>query len=675
MFGVLALGYTAAVIGVALFFWQSRVSGMLDHMGGWIFWLFVALIAVIIGIPVALGVGVLGYRTAQHGRRFLYRRVLAGRPVNQVTGLSLLALLLAVPAWYLGEIYAAAAGSLVLVIGLQLSLRLAPWYLGSQLQTLFLALPWLLGLLLIAQVLSPLSGPASAAADVLARGVVPATMLLGTFVLFTTIISFTHTSLQGGWALLVAGMALLVIGGLVALLTAGDMGETWVRGVSLAGYGAFAAGLFRIHHRLHTLRPEQVVTDMPEATSDTQRLSSAIRYLVDGSLEQFVQIYGRRALRKLEEQFNAASAATAGWNFFITEGRFTDSGQGSLLERSQTYAAALSDLFAVKARIAGRRFVEGQLSGLYRLMPWEEREIGDEYLFSRLDWMGDTPRTLAATRSRILSLLRSAPLFAGLGEEELKTISDRLTSEEHPGGSDIIVQGEPGNKFYLVESGTVEVWVKQEDGAETMEATLGRGDYFGERALLNDAPRAATCRCKTRVRVLSLDREEFELLVSRRFQIKAELDEVMERAELLMAMPLFSEVGAPQMKILASALVSESHGAGKTVIRQGDQGDSFYVVKSGAVEVRRRAEGTDEESTVGHLGEGEYFGEIALLMNVPRTASVTAVSDVELLSLDRASFEEMVRDHLQSSRSLEQVSSRRLIQLRRAETLGHRAEP
>ena len=75
---------------------------------------------------------------------------------------------------------------------------------------------------------------------------------------------------------------------------------------------------------------------------------------------------------------------------------------------------------------------------------------------------------------------------------------------------------------------------------------------------------------------------------------------------------------------------------------------------------------------VGRLGPGEYFGEIALLMDVPRTASVVAEADVELLSLDAASFDEMVSDYLQSSRNLEQVSSRRMIQLRRSESLGYR---
>lgn len=236
----------------------------------------------------------------------------------------------------------------------------------------------------------------------------------------------------------------------------------------------------------------------------------------------------------------------------------------------------------------------------------------------------------------------------------------------------MIIQGEQGDKFYLIESGTVEVWVRDDEGNETKVAELERGDYFGERALLSDIPRTATCRAKTSVRVLSLGKEDFDDLVARRFELAENLDEAMVRAELLSAMPLFTEINPSHVKIIASKLTAESHPPGAVIIRQGDIGDKFYLIESGTVSVRRPGEDTGEETVVARLGQGEYFGEIALLMNVPRTASVVAETDVKLLSLDSGSFEQMVKEHLQSSRGLEQVSSRRLIQLRRTESVGYR---
>ena len=575
---------------------------------------------------------------------------------------------------YVAEGYTVVVGALVLAVGLLFSMRVSSWYLGSRLGWLFLALPWLVGLLFVAQVLNAFDGSPTSAANVLAHGVVPVAFVLGLVLLFPTLVSFTRTVLQGGWALLASGAVFIIVGALISVSTAGDGIETYVHALDLLGYGILVTGLFRLNQKLRSLRPEQPTGLVSEALSDTERLSSAMRFLVEGALEQFVQIHGRRALRLLEGQFNTALAPGAGRGLSIKNGHIADTGEGTLLERSQAYAAALSHLFSVNSQFAGRRFVERQLQGLYRLMPWEEREIGDEHLFSRLDLMTGVHRTFATTRGSHYSLLRSAPLFAGLEETEVEVISDRLRPETHPKGRDIIRQGEPGRKFFLIESGTVEVWVRHDDGAETLAVELGRGDYFGERALLQDIPRAATCRCKTRVQVLSLDKSDFDVLVARRFQVAEDLDEAMERAELLMAMPLFSEVSAPHVKMVASKVIAESYSAGATIIRQDDIGDKFYLVKSGAVEVRRRAE-SGEESAVGRLGPGEYFGEIALLMNVPRTASVIAETEAALLSLDRASFEEMVRDHLQSSHGLEQVSSRRMIQLRRTETLGYRPAP
>ena len=568
------------------------------------------------------------------------------------------------------DAYSAAAGGLALALGLVASVRILRWYLGSRMQWLFLTIPWLLGLLIVAQVLGPFGGPVSTTATWVSHGIAAA-MLLALVFLSPTLISFKRTSLQGVWVLLALGVVVLALAALVDVSTGADP-ESYVHFLGVLGYGTLAASFLRLHHQLRLISSEQPSRDAPEAISDTERLASTAQFLVEGSLQPLVQVFGRRALSGLEKRFNADAAAGA---FRIENGQVTDTSEGSLVERSQAYATALSQFFSAASSVAGSGFVSRQFKDLFRVMPWEEREIGEEHLFQRLGFLTGVRQDLSTTRTGHVALLRSAPLFRGLGDNDLTVISDRLRPETYPSGKDIIKQGEPGRTFYLIESGTVEVWVRKEDGDEFLAVELGRGDYFGERALLNDAPRAATCRCKTKVQVLSLEKEDFDELVARRFGVAQDVDEAMKRADVLAGMPLFSEVGPSQVKEIASKLVDETHTPGSPIIRQGDEGDKFYVIKSGTVEVRRRPEGTEEETTVGRLGRGEYFGEIALLMNVPRTASVIAETDTELLSLDRDSFEEVVRDFLQGSRGLEQASSRRMIQLRRTESVGFREQP
>jgi MFS family permease len=101
---------------------------------------------------------------------------------------------------------------------------------------------------------------------------------------------------------------------------------------------------------------------------------------------------------------------------------------------------------------------------------------------------------------------------------------------------------------------------------------------------------------------------------------------------ILRRIPLFAPVPAPALEAAASALVPVSVAAGSTVIRQGDIGDRFWVVDTGEVVVDQGG------VAIARLGPGASFGELALIRDIPRTASVTAIGDVDLLALDRAAF-------------------------------------
>jgi MFS family permease len=105
-----------------------------------------------------------------------------------------------------------------------------------------------------------------------------------------------------------------------------------------------------------------------------------------------------------------------------------------------------------------------------------------------------------------------------------------------------------------------------------------------------------------------------------------------EQLELLRGNPIFSPLPASALEQLADRLTEVRAGAGELIIRQGEPGDRFYVIEDGTVEV------SVDGAPGRELGRGESFGEIALLRNVPRTATVTASTDVVLYALDRAAF-------------------------------------
>jgi MFS family permease len=106
----------------------------------------------------------------------------------------------------------------------------------------------------------------------------------------------------------------------------------------------------------------------------------------------------------------------------------------------------------------------------------------------------------------------------------------------------------------------------------------------------------------------------------------------VERLEFLRANPIFAPLPESTLEQLAHALVDVRAAAGEEIVRQGDSGDRFFLVKDGALDVYVDGE------LVQSLEPGDSFGEIALLRDVPRTATVKARSDVVLYALDRRHF-------------------------------------
>jgi MFS family permease len=123
---------------------------------------------------------------------------------------------------------------------------------------------------------------------------------------------------------------------------------------------------------------------------------------------------------------------------------------------------------------------------------------------------------------------------------------------------------------------------------------------------------------------------------------------------LLRSLDLFAPLAASAFERLVRNVERVVADAGTTVIREGDTGDRFYVIASGEAAVSRNG------SAVATLGAGDGFGEIALLRDEPRVATVTAVTAMELLALERDPFLEAVTGHPQSHHAADELASKRL---------------
>jgi hypothetical protein len=125
----------------------------------------------------------------------------------------------------------------------------------------------------------------------------------------------------------------------------------------------------------------------------------------------------------------------------------------------------------------------------------------------------DTLKTVSILE-RIL-LLREIPIFAGLSPEDLQLVANIAREEWYPQNTDIFHQGEEGNVMFVIVEGRLDV-VRTVNGAEQVLAQRGPGEFVGEMAVIESAPRLATLRTQSDVRVLAIDGETFKGILRER---------------------------------------------------------------------------------------------------------------------------------------------------------------
>jgi CRP-like cAMP-binding protein len=128
--------------------------------------------------------------------------------------------------------------------------------------------------------------------------------------------------------------------------------------------------------------------------------------------------------------------------------------------------------------------------------------------------------------------------------------------------------------------------------------------------------------------------------------------------ERLEELPIFASMGSRQLDLLAVKLEVRGVAAGETLIRQGDPGDTFYIVREGELEVLVSGNGARRRANLLHAGD--FFGEIALLYEVPRTATVRARTEASVWELGRQDFRDLVGRYMGLEDDVAKLAASRL---------------
>ncbi|KAG6953583.1 hypothetical protein JG687_00012316 [Phytophthora cactorum] len=273
--------------------------------------------------------------------------------------------------------------------------------------------------------------------------------------------------------------------------------------------------------------------------------------------------------------------------------------------------------------------------------------------------------------------------FERLQPSELDLLCRRMTCVTFHPDETIFRQGDEGDALFIVFSGTVEVRVSQRILGEVVEVTvceLGKGDYFGERSLLNNDVRAATVLSKTASELVKITRNDYNLMLKNdqleflsRMQIangigvqrpaqrtqreyikvltkkkharsKADIDML---SEYLQTLKFFRSLPKSFVRELCVVVDFLTLPAGACVFREGEVGDLFYIIFSGSVDVNINSKdfkGNMQVTKLINLTEGSHFGELALMKGRGvRSATVITREECQLLVICEKDYNSTLR--------------------------------
>ncbi len=260
-------------------------------------------------------------------------------------------------------------------------------------------------------------------------------------------------------------------------------------------------------------------------------------------------------------------------------------------------------------------------------------------------------------QNRLKDLIRQTPLFATVDDATLDFVVQNGLVVAYKPGTPIIQQGSKGSEIYLILSGSVHVQRREDSGLVRKLATMQSGSVFGEMSVYGVEERTADVIANERVEAF-LIRADALLHLSKSADYTAQMQYVMDRimiTQYFMSQPFFAALPVELIQIFYSYGIVEEFESNKTVLEQGADGEDFYLILRGSAFAEVNGQ------TVNTLNQGEFFGEIALLQNKKRMATVRTAVDTTLLKVPSHIFWQLAINNLEIAAYFETVAEQRLM--------------
>jgi putative peptide zinc metalloprotease protein len=692
-YGALTLVYSTYALGLAFYFWRTRLLPIAQTLWAGNFygavgqWLLLAIIAGAV-LPTLYYLFLFSWHRLQAGLEWLARRDLLSRPdvLALLTGLPLLiglpmllisvnnALLITVLLWLLHLGIVATFVS----VAQQLPGSRFQWAMWSLvLATISLALSW---------IMLPLANPLWRdlslilfAAAILATGTVAwftvspryiplgDRVLMGTFLLLGLLYTAAILVLENGRLpttlpiIIGTFLGLILMSPLLlnfrrsifalpwGLITLAILAVPWLQSVRflhlpIAALWLYAGLLYLLIGALAEFKRHEEAVEESAVFSERQRLINSFNHFMTALFASYETIFGGRRLADIQSQMFALGPLDPDATIFEIA---TQIREALLLAVDR-----LDDL-------AGTAFTRKAGQAAYDSLPWLEIETLGRHILAETDWGSQLAAGFIRARDSRESLIRQADIFAGLDHEGVAEVTHVAEIMEVRAGTTIARVNTDATHFYLIESGEVGVF---HNGLQL--ANLEPGGYFGIMALQDSGNYLQTYRALTPVYLLAIDRRRFNPLLRADTTMAQQVSSGRQERQLLKKMLLFSSLSPQEIAAIDARLQPRQVKAGELIVRQNQPRSHLIIVASGQIEIVQENDDGSEQ-ILGTLGMGEHFGEYALFADVPYPATCRAVTDSKLLLLDEPTFDRLVAGSDRMSHYVEQIGSGRLIATRR----------
>jgi len=278
-------------------------------------------------------------------------------------------------------------------------------------------------------------------------------------------------------------------------------------------------------------------------------------------------------------------------------------------------------------------------------------------------------------RESVKNKLGRMHIFSQLPAEDLDELFEKSTLQRFLTGTVVCREGEYGDTCYAILEGSVEVSINTAAYKNLTLALLGEGNIFGEMAALSGYPRSATVTAKENLYLLEIPAKELKDLMKHSSRFRETVEGFyFERAirTYLRKVPFFASLDDAMLEKLEKGINLKSYNPGEIIIREGEHGDSLYVIRTGFVKITKRHE--EKEQIIAYISQGNYFGEMALLGDGRRTATVSAFTKVEALQVLKEDFDKLIEANPRLADEIKDIITERKLKALKLERDPAKAE-